>query len=142
LHQHRTTARPKPGYAGVILNQTARFRSVCRVYAPLYRQVNLTALRSRVLGETMPIDGKAAYDDVPPPANSRFGRVRGAESDRSQQSACTNPAQLDGSEGRLQAYLAAGDSGFSVETERTNWLKDKAAPTTPFVSVPGLLTAK
>ena len=35
-----------PEEHGVILQQFARFSSVCRVYAPLYRQVTLTALRS------------------------------------------------------------------------------------------------
>ena len=35
-----------PEEHGVILQQFARFASVCRVYAPLYRQVTLTALRS------------------------------------------------------------------------------------------------
>jgi hypothetical protein len=221
--------------AGVILNQAARFRSVCRVFAPIYRQVTLTALRSFVSGTPIPTDRNAGYadvknawdhylqhdnngrgvvlighsqgsgmlnqliaqeidgkpaqklivsailtgsntavptgklmgkafqhmplctrqaetgciisyvtfrKDVPPPANSRFGRVRGAEMDMNQQSACTNPAELDGSNGQLKAYLASQDSGFSVETRRTEWVKGKPAPATPFVSVPGLLTAE
>ena len=80
--------------------------------------------------------------EVPPPSNSRFGRVCGAEPDTSQQSACTNPAELDGSDGQLQAFLASGDSGFSVETKRTQWVQNKPVPTTPFVTVPGLLTAR
>lgn len=226
---------PNAEEAGVILNQAARFRSVCRVFAPLYRQVTLTALRARVQGSDMKVDGAAAYndvkqawnhylnndndgrgvilighsqgsgilsrliaaeidgkptqklivsamltgsntavptgklvgkafqhlplctqpgelgciisyvsfrDEVPPPGNSRFGRVRGAETDTSQQSGCTNPAELDGSDGQLQAFLASGDSGFSVETRRTQWVQNKPAPTTPFVTVPGLLTAR
>jgi hypothetical protein len=226
---------PNAEEAGVILNQAARFRSVCRVFAPLYRQVTLTALRARVRGTQMKVDGAAAYndvkrawdhylnndnngrgvilighsqgsgilnrliaseidgkptqklivsamltgsntavptgklvgrafqhlplctqpgefgciisyvsfrDEVPPPSNSRFGRVRGAETDTSQQSACTNPAELDGSDGQLQAFLASGDSGFSVETKRTQWVQNKPVPTTPFVTVPGLLTAR
>src|SRR3954469_19095362 len=45
-----------PEEHGVILQQFARFSSVCRVYAPLYRQVTLTALRSIIGGKPMPVD--------------------------------------------------------------------------------------
>lgn len=54
----------------VIQAQAARFGSVCRVFAPLYRQVTLTALRTIMGGgqvspdRTMPYaDVKAAWDD-------------------------------------------------------------------------------
>ena len=43
-----------PEEHGVILQQFARFSSVCRVYAPLYRQVTLTALRSIIGGKADP----------------------------------------------------------------------------------------
>jgi hypothetical protein len=222
--------------ASVIRHQTARFRSVCRVYAPLYRQITLTALRARMTGATIEMDGAAAYtdvqraweyylkndnkgrgvvlighsqgsgmlnrliaaeidgkpaqklivsailtgsntavptgknvggafkhlplctavgevgcvisyvtfrDDVPPPAHSRFGRVRGAETDLSQQAACVNPALLDGSKGVLQAYLASGKSAFASSRSQTEWVQGEGAePLTDFVTVPGLLTGK
>ena len=226
---------PNKEEAGVILNQAARFRSACRVFAPIYRQVTLTALRSFITGNPIPIDQTAGYNDVkaawdhylkhdnrgrgvvlighsqgsgvlnqliakeidgkpiqqqlvsamltgsntavptgklvgkafnhiplctevgetgcvisyvtfrqevPPPLNSRFGRVRGAETDMTQQSACTNPAELDGSMGELRPHLATLDSGFTVETRMTEWVKGKNPPKTPFVTVPGLLSAE
>ncbi|MFN7927992.1 MAG: DUF3089 domain-containing protein [Blastocatellia bacterium] len=48
----------------VIAAQFARFGSVCRPYAPLYRQVTLTALRARMSGKPMAADGALAYNDV------------------------------------------------------------------------------
>src|SRR6185436_19688632 len=53
-----------PEEHGVILQQFARFSSVCRVYAPLYRQVTLTALRSIISGKAMPVDRQLGYNDV------------------------------------------------------------------------------
>src|SRR4051794_27512206 len=53
-----------PEEHGVILQQFARFSSVCRVYAPLYRQVTLTALRSIIGGKPMPVDRQLGYNDV------------------------------------------------------------------------------
>ena len=44
--------------------QAARFASVCRVYAPMYRQVTLTALREAMLGRPNPGDAALAYADV------------------------------------------------------------------------------
>ena len=40
----------------VVLHQAARFASQCRVYAPLYRQITLTALRARMSGKAMTAD--------------------------------------------------------------------------------------
>ncbi|TVS19000.1 MAG: DUF3089 domain-containing protein [Gammaproteobacteria bacterium] len=48
----------------VIAAQFARFGSQCRTYAPLYRQVTLTALRSLIAGEPMQPDRVLAYQDV------------------------------------------------------------------------------
>ena len=53
-----------PEEHNVILQQFARFSSVCRVYAPLYRQVTLTALRSIISGKAIPVDRMLAYNDV------------------------------------------------------------------------------
>lgn len=49
----------------VIANQFARFGEVCRTFAPMYRQVTLTALRSGMAGTPMAgIDREIGYADV------------------------------------------------------------------------------
>src|SRR3989442_2826887 len=53
-----------PEEMGVIRSQFARFGSQCRVYAPLYRQVTLTALRAFLAGRIMAIDLALGYNDV------------------------------------------------------------------------------
>ena len=44
--------------------QAARFGSVCRVFAPMYRQVTLAALRKVMMGGASPGDAALAYADV------------------------------------------------------------------------------
>ena len=53
-----------PEELGVIRAQFARFGSHCRVYAPLYRQVTLTALRAFIAGRIMTVDLALGYNDV------------------------------------------------------------------------------
>jgi len=53
-----------PEEKSVIAHQFARFASQCRVYAPLYRQVTLTALRAGLTGKPMAVDRALAYNDV------------------------------------------------------------------------------
>jgi hypothetical protein len=48
----------------VVKQQFARFASVCRPYAPLYRQVTLSALRASLRGHPVNIDRALAYNDV------------------------------------------------------------------------------
>ncbi len=48
----------------VIAAQFARFGSVCRPFAPLYRQVTLTALRGFMTGKPIPADREMGYGDV------------------------------------------------------------------------------
>lgn len=219
-----------PEEHGVILQQFARFSSVCRVYAPLYRQVTLTALRSIIAGKAIPIDRMLAYkdvldawnyylkndndgrgvvlighsqgsgvltelirneidgkpvqekiisalllgtnlpvekgkdvgafqhiplcksasqtgcalayasfrDNVPPPANSRFGKAQGENI----AAACVNPAALGGGSGDLHAYLSNGRFIASSAAAPKPWVMPEKKVTTPFVSVPGLLTAE
>ncbi len=215
----------------VIRSQFARFGSKCRVYAPLYRQVTLTALRAGIAGKPMSVDYALGYrdvldawkyylendnqgrgvvlighsqgsgvltqlirneidgkpiqervisamllgtslpvpkgkdvggafqhmplcrsakqtgcviayvtfrDNVPPPANSRFGKVRG----ENMEAACTNPAALGGGSGELHAYLSAVGRGLGSSAEPAPWVKPAQPINTPFVSVPGLLTAE
>lgn len=219
-----------PEEHGVILQQFARFSSVCRVYAPLYRQVTLTALRSIIGGKPMPVDRVLGYNDVldawnyylkndnggrgvvlighsqgsgvltqlirneidgkpvqekvisalllgtnlpvengkdvgafqhiplcksasqigcavayasfrdnvPPPANSRFGKAQG----ENMASACVNPAALGGGSGELHAYLSNGRFIASSAAAPKPWVTPEQKVTTPFVSVPGLLSAQ
>ena len=219
-----------PEEQNVILQQFARFSSVCRPYAPLYRQVTLTALRSVIAGNAMPIDRQLAYNDVlaawnfylktdnrgrgvvlvghsqgsgvlqqlirneidgkpaqdklvsalllgtnlpvekgkdvgafqniplcksaaqtgcavayaafrdtiPPPANSRFGKAQG----ENMAAACVNPAALRGGKGQLHAYLSNGRFIASSAAAPKPWVTPERKVTTPFVSVPGLLTAE
>jgi hypothetical protein len=49
---------------GVVRVQAARFGSQCRVYAPVYRQVTLAALRSILAGRSAAVDRNLAYNDV------------------------------------------------------------------------------
>lgn len=80
----------------------------------------------------------ASYRDTnPPPANALFGR-----NGNGTVSACTNPAQLAKGSNELDAYLSnAAPEGFS-STQAAPWTTTGANITTPFVSVPGLLSAE
>lgn len=76
---------------------------------------------------------------IPPPADSRFGRVQG----EGMEAGCTNPAALAGGKGELNAYLtSAGRSLTGSAAEPQPWVKGGPAITTSYVSVPGLLTAQ
>ena len=219
----------------VVKQQLARFGSKCRIYAPLYRQFTLTALRAMVSGTPIPgatdpavrqvgyndvvdawhhylatenkgrgvvlighsqgsglltrmipaeVEGKPVQkqlvsalilgsnlgvdkgkdtgvfktiplcksatqtgcaisyvtfrDTIPPPANSRFGKVLNPAMD----AACTNPAALAGGSGELKAYLANGQNIASSAAAVPTWVKGKANPATPFVTLPGLITGQ
>lgn len=221
-----------PEENGVVRAQLARFASQCRVYAPLYRQATLTALRAATTGSPIAVDRELGYNDVldswnhylqhdnngrgvvlighsqgsglltqlihdqidgkpvstkfisalllgtslavpkgkdvggafqhiplchsathtgcviayasfrstiPPPDNSRFGRVQGD----GMQAACVNPAALGGGIGALHAYLSSGGRSIvGSSAEPREWVTPAKPIDTPFVSVPGLLTAQ
>ena len=220
-----------PEELAVIRAQAARFGSECRVFAPLYRQVTLTALRAGIAGRPMTVDRALGYNDVvdawkhylehdnqgrgvvlighsqgsgvlsqlirneidgkpaqqrivsalllgtniavpkgkevggafqqmplcrsasqtgciiayvsfradvPPPASSRFGRAQGKD----MVAACTNPAALGGGSGELHAYLASAGRSLGSSAEPKPWVTPAQPINTPFVSVPGLLTAE
>jgi hypothetical protein len=58
-------------------------------------------------------------------------------------SGCTNPAALGGGSGELHAYLGTRGSGVAVaEALQRSWVTPTQPIETPFVSVPGLLTAE
>jgi hypothetical protein len=79
-------------------------------------------------------------DTSPPPANSRFGKVDGRPG---LAAACVNPASLSGGEGELHAYLASGSETIvAAGTEPApQWARGKTIAT-PFVSLPGMLSAR
>jgi hypothetical protein len=77
--------------------------------------------------------------NVPPPSNTLFGRVEG----EGMMAACTNPASLGGGSGELHAYLSNRRSFISdASAEQKLWVTPAQPIDTPFVSVPGLLTAE
>jgi len=78
-------------------------------------------------------------DNAPPPANSRFGKAPG----ENMSAACVNPAALGGGSGELHAYLASGNSAIaSSALPPQPWVIPEKKIDTPFVSVPGLLSAQ
>jgi hypothetical protein len=221
-----------PAEINVVRQQAARFGSVCKVYAPLYRQVTLVGLRKMLApGATVSLDRNVGYDDVrdawryylehdnkgrgvvlishsqgsfvlmrlvreeiegkpvqgqlvsalilgapmavakgkdvggafktiplchsatqigcvinysafrstvPPPNNTLFGRVP----DPAMEAACVNPAALGGGSGELKAYLDASGKTITSTVKPKPWVTPEQPIETPWVSVPGLLTAK
>lgn len=77
--------------------------------------------------------------NVPPPANSRFGKAP-----EGMQAVCANPAALRGGSGMLNAYLSAGriSTGSDGPREPFNWTTPPRPIDTAFVKVPGLLSAE
>jgi hypothetical protein len=53
-----------PEEHAVVVSQFARFASQCRTFAPLYRQITLTALRANLAGKPMTADRNLGYNDV------------------------------------------------------------------------------
>ena len=74
-------------------------------------------------------------EDVPPPANSRFGRTQV----RRMKVACVNPAAL-GSSGPADAYFSTGATTLS-EQKPITWTRGEEI-TSSFVQVPGLVSAR
>ena len=76
---------------------------------------------------------------IPPPANTLFGRVPG----ENMEAICVNPAALGGGSGALHSYLTgAGSLIVTTGAQKHQWVNSGATIDTPFVSVPGLLTAE
>jgi hypothetical protein len=77
--------------------------------------------------------------NVPPPANSRFGKAPDG-----MQAVCANPASLSGGSGALNAYLSAGriSTGSDGPREPFDWTTPAKPVDTAFVKVPGLLSAE
>ena len=75
---------------------------------------------------------------MPPPANTRFGKV----ADPGLVAACTNPAALGGGSGALHAYLSSEGRTITGVSAAPPWVVPARPVATPWVSVPGLLTAR
>ena len=76
----------------------------------------------------------------PPPANSRFGKPRTPTPNGA--AACVNPANLAGGSGALHSYFPSGRDFIAADAAAMKpWVEGKTIAT-PFVSVPGLLTAR
>ncbi len=75
--------------------------------------------------------------DQPPESPSLFG----AATQRGRQTACVNPAMLDGSDGQLRARLPARQAFESTEPPPP-WSLGDAAVDTPLVALPGMLAAE
>jgi hypothetical protein len=75
---------------------------------------------------------------VPPPANTLFGKVPEAE----MVAACTNPAALAGGSGELHAYFDTKGRTITSAPAPKPWVVPEQPIDTPWVSVPGLLTAQ
>lgn len=83
------------------------------------------------------VNYSAFRSDVLPPANTRFGKA--AEAGMS--GSCTNPVTLGEGSAPLRAYLSAAGRTITGTTAVKPWAEGKTVET-PFVSVPGLLTAR
>ena len=76
--------------------------------------------------------------DSPPPENSRFARIADQPG---MVAACTNPAALGGGKVVTDSIFGAKGAGLG-STPMGNWTTGGAAVTTPFVSVPGLISTE
>jgi len=79
--------------------------------------------------------------DLPPPSDSLFGGSSGA----GLEAACSNPAALGGGRGELHPYMASGAENIAAGTDAAKqpaWTNPPVAITTPFVEVPGMLSAE
>lgn len=81
-------------------------------------------------------------DTVPPASNALFGRSR----EGGMEAVCTNPANLTGGAGELTPYFDRRDgTQFGAANPDLAWdpaLPDKPRLTTPFVGLPGLVSAQ
>jgi pimeloyl-ACP methyl ester carboxylesterase len=84
------------------------------------------------------VNFSAFRSTVPPPANTLFGKA----AEPAHAGSCTNPAALSMSrEAPLHSYLFSTGRTIALAGANTTWVAGKTVDT-PFVSVPGLLSAK
>ena len=94
---------------------------LCRTTAQIGCVVNFSAFRS----------------DLLPPTNTRFGKA----ADAGMSGSCTNPVTLGAGSAPLRAYLSASGRTITGTIPVKPWVAGKTVDT-PWVSVPGLLTAR
>jgi hypothetical protein len=97
----------------------------------------------RTAGQSGCVISYASFRDTsPPPPNTFFGRT----SEPGTEALCTNPAELAGGDGRLDGYYdVVHDSPFAPGDPTQAWDPAAVNPpaiTTPFVSYPGLVSAR
>src|SRR5262249_34698123 len=73
-----------------------------------------------------------------PPANTRFGKI----TETGMVAACTNPTALGSGSGNLRAYLSKEGRTIVSNASLKPWVMPERPIETPWVSVPGLLTAQ
>jgi len=77
--------------------------------------------------------------NAPPTTDGRLGRM----ADSMMQAACTNPAALGGGSALLHSYLVSGSRAIVAAANAPRpWVIPEKKIDTPFVSVPGLLSAQ
>ncbi|HZP67642.1 MAG TPA: DUF3089 domain-containing protein [Rudaea sp.] len=74
----------------------------------------------------------------PPQADALLRRT----GDPAREDACVNPANPGGGAGELKAYFGTHGRGFGNTQPAPPWLADGTDVTTPFVTVPGMLSAR
>lgn len=93
----------------------------------------------RAAGQTGCVVNYASFrSTVPPPANTLFGKPR----DPAMAGSCTNPVTLGAGSAPLHAYLSASGRTIVGTVAAQPWVTPERAIETPWVSVPGLLTAR
>ena len=112
------------------------------IAVPLSRDVGGSFQHIRLChapGETGCVITYASFrKTVPPPANTLFGKVP----DPKMTAACTNPAMLGGGSGELHAYFSTKGETITGASAPKPWIKSATPIETPWVSLPGLLTAR
>lgn len=117
----------------VAMIQAARFRSVCRVYAPMYRQVTLKALRAVMTGQPSGADPalgyadvKAAFDDYMKNDNQGRGVVLIGHSQGARMLSQLLEREFDGKPGAMKPIISAMPIGFNLDVtagQRTGTLE-------------------
>jgi hypothetical protein len=83
------------------------------------------------------VNYSAFRSTIPPPGNTLFGH----SADAAMTGNCTNPSTLGDGSAPLHAYMSGGGRLIAMGGAAPKWIADKTIDT-PFVSVPGLLTAQ
>ena len=117
----------------VAMIQAARFRGVCRVYAPMYRQVTIKALREVMAGKPLTADPalgyadvKAAFDDYMKHDNKGRGVVLIGHSQGARMLTQLAARELDGKPAAMKPVISIMPIGYNLDVaagQRTGMLK-------------------